>query len=311
MQLGAIGLELRFVGHRANQRMVEHILGLPGEPDLIDEFGRDQVVNDRFDAQRGQQVEAEPRADHRRRAQRAFGFRVEPIDARGDGRLQRGGHTHLSSLCRRHVCAAAPRAARHARPDRARSPRRKTDYRRPCSTIVWPSCADRGVRPEQLGDQCCGLRIAQRRKGDRLRTVHPRQRPLVFGTVGDQHQRGRLRDHREEIGQHRLADLIDPMRVLNDIDRRGFAGQRRGIHQRGQPPPTRIGIDLRQRNIGIGDAQQVVEQQQILGVGVGNPVAHAIAGGLPVKTLDAEWPRAAAARPHGREPGWHATRRRR
>ena len=40
VQLGAIGFELRFVGHRADQRMVEHILGLPGEPDLIDELGR-------------------------------------------------------------------------------------------------------------------------------------------------------------------------------------------------------------------------------------------------------------------------------
>jgi hypothetical protein len=34
--------------------MVEHILGLPGEPDLIDELGRHQVSNDRLDAQRGQ-----------------------------------------------------------------------------------------------------------------------------------------------------------------------------------------------------------------------------------------------------------------
>ena len=38
--------------------------------------------------------------------------------------------------------------------------------------------ADRGVRPEQLGDQCCSLRITQRRKGYGLRTVHPRQRAL-------------------------------------------------------------------------------------------------------------------------------------
>ena len=144
VQLGAIRLELRFVGHRANQRMVEHVLGLSGEPDLIDELGRHQVINDRFDAQRGQQVEAEPRADHRRRAQRAFGFRVEPVDARGDGRLQRGRHTHLGSLCRRHVCAAAPRAAHRARPVRARSPRRKTDYRRPSRRSSGPARRPRG-----------------------------------------------------------------------------------------------------------------------------------------------------------------------
>ena len=38
--------------------------------------------------------------------------------------------------------------------------------------------ANRGVRPEQLRDQCRGLRITQRRKGDGLRTVHPAQRAL-------------------------------------------------------------------------------------------------------------------------------------
>ena len=51
MQFGAIGLELSLVGHRANQRVVEHILGLAGEPDLIDELGRHQVGNNGFDAQ--------------------------------------------------------------------------------------------------------------------------------------------------------------------------------------------------------------------------------------------------------------------
>ena len=149
MQLGAIRLELSLVGDRANQRVVEHILGLAGELDLIDELRRHQVVNDRLDAQHGQQVKAEPRADDRRRAQRAFRFWSKPIDARGDGRLQRGRHTHLSNLCRRYVCAAAPRAAHRARPVRARSPRRKTDYRRPSRRSSGPP-DNRGVRPEQL-----------------------------------------------------------------------------------------------------------------------------------------------------------------
>jgi hypothetical protein len=40
MQLGSIRLELSLVGHRADQRVVEHILGLSGEPDLINELGR-------------------------------------------------------------------------------------------------------------------------------------------------------------------------------------------------------------------------------------------------------------------------------
>ena len=140
-----------------------------------------------------------------------------------------------------------------------------------------------GSGPEQLGNQCCSFRITQRRKGDALSTGHPAQRPSIFGAVGDQHQRGRLRDHREELGQHRLADLIDPVRVLNDIDRWGVAGQRGGIDQRGQPPPPGIGIDLGQLHLGIGDAQQVIEEQQVLGVCVRHPGAHSLTSGRAIQ----------------------------
>ena len=46
---------------------------------------------------------------HRRRPQRAFGFRVEPIDTCGDGRLQRGRHTHSGALT--HEVIVLPRRA--------------------------------------------------------------------------------------------------------------------------------------------------------------------------------------------------------
>ena len=59
VQLSAIGFELRLVGDRANQRVVEDIVRLASEADLIDEFGLDQLVNDRFDAECGQQVECQ------------------------------------------------------------------------------------------------------------------------------------------------------------------------------------------------------------------------------------------------------------
>ena len=58
------------------------------------------------------------------------------------------------------------------------------------SAIMVANPPTEGSRPEQLGDQCCGLRIAQRRKGDGLSTGHPAQRAPIFGAVGDQHQRG-------------------------------------------------------------------------------------------------------------------------
>ena len=50
MHIGTVRLELGFIGHRTDQRMVKHILGLASEPDLIDELGRHEVGNDGFDA---------------------------------------------------------------------------------------------------------------------------------------------------------------------------------------------------------------------------------------------------------------------
>ena len=44
VQCCAIRLELRLVGHCANQRMVKHILGLSVESDLLDELAAKQVL---------------------------------------------------------------------------------------------------------------------------------------------------------------------------------------------------------------------------------------------------------------------------
>ena len=77
-----------------------------------------------------------------------------------------------------------------------------------------------------------------------------------------------------KVGQHRVADLVDPVQVLNDIDRRGLAGQRRGIDQRSQPPPPRIRIDLGQLHLGISDAHQVIEEHHVLRVGIGDFGPH-------------------------------------
>ena len=100
VQVGAVGFELSLVCHGTYQRMVKHKLGVPGERDLIDELGRQQVGNHRFDTQCRQQVRSEPRADHRRRAQRSFCCGVEPINTGGDRCLQRSGHSNLGSFCR-------------------------------------------------------------------------------------------------------------------------------------------------------------------------------------------------------------------
>ena len=61
MQLRAVRLQLRFIGHGANQRMSERILDRRGEPDLVDQLTRDQLVEDWVDPQGGQQLGVEPR----------------------------------------------------------------------------------------------------------------------------------------------------------------------------------------------------------------------------------------------------------
>ena len=78
------------------------------------------------------------------------------------------------------------------------------------------------------------------------------------------------------------------MRVFNDIDRWKLAGQRGGIDQRGQPPAPGIGIDLGQLHLGIGDAQQVIEQQQILGVCIRHPRAHPVTSSRGIQATHTE-----------------------
>ena len=77
------------------------------------------------------------------------------------------------------------------------------------------------------------------------------------------------------------------MRVLDDIDRRHLACQRGGIDQRGQSPPPGIGINNRKSNVRIGDAQQVIEEQHVLGVGIRHPGAHSVTGGRAVQATHA------------------------
>ena len=73
MPLGAIGFQLRLVGHRADQRVAKGILGVRGEPHLIDQLRAEKLVDHRIDPQRGQQLRLEAGPDHRRRVQRALG----------------------------------------------------------------------------------------------------------------------------------------------------------------------------------------------------------------------------------------------
>ena len=73
---------------------------------------------------------------------------------------------------------------------------------------------------EQLADQLAGLCIIQRRQRNGFGARRPAQHAAVFGPVGDQRERTCLRDDGQEIAQHGLTGLIDPVHVLDDIDTR-------------------------------------------------------------------------------------------
>ena len=104
--------------------------------------------------------------------------------------------------------------------------------------------ADRRVIAQQFGGQGRRLRIVQRSQRHRLRVRHLGQLTPVLGAVGGQHQRRGLRNHGQELGQHGLADLIDPVHVLDDVDGGISLFQRGRVHQRRQPAAPRIGGDI-------------------------------------------------------------------
>ena len=142
------------------------------------------------------------------------------------------------------------------------------------------------IRTQQLTDQRRGIRSTQGGQSDRLRAVHPRQRSLILGARSNQHHRRGAPNDGEKIGDHRRADRIDPLRILDDVKRRLGARQRRGVDQRGHPAPPRIRIDLGQRHIGVGDAQQIIKQQQIMLIAVGKLRPQLNAGGRDIEVSD-------------------------
>jgi hypothetical protein len=101
---------------------------------------------------------------------------------------------------------------------------------------------------------------------------------VLLRTIGDQHQRHAPRHDSEEVSQHRLADLVDPMDVIDDEQRRLRTREGGRVDQRRQPTPARVGIDVGRLDARLVNAQEVVDQQQILGIGVGLSVATLLAG---------------------------------
>ena len=150
MQFGAVGLQLCFVGHGPDQRVVEGVLGVRGEPHLVDEFGSDQLADLSLTIEQRQLLCTKPQPDHRGGIQSLLGGEVEPVDTGGDGGLQgrrhggigmidladiittgSGQHTPLGQIA--HHLLDEKRVTGGPLGDRGGQP------------------ADRGVRPQQLG----------------------------------------------------------------------------------------------------------------------------------------------------------------
>jgi hypothetical protein len=141
---------------------------------------------------------------------------------------------------------------------------------------------------KQLSDQLRGLHIAQWAQRYGVRAMHPGQRTFVLGAIGDQHDRVGLRDDRQEVAKHRLTDFVDPVRILDHIDAGLLARQRRTVDQGGHSAPAGACVDVGQRHVGIRDAKQVIQQQQILGIGVRYQGADVRPGCRSVETVDPE-----------------------
>ncbi len=64
------------------------------------------------------------------------------------------------------------------------------------------------------------------------------------------------------------------MHILEDENHRFGARQLGCVDQPGQPAPARVRVDPGQLGTRSGDAQQIVEQQQIRQLGVGHSVSN-------------------------------------
>ena len=225
--------------------MAKGIHRLRRKSHLINKFGLDQRIDIEVVVQRMKQVVVESHPDDRRGIQRAFCRGLESVDASTDSSLKRGGHTHVRDVAPQLIFTGLHRQAPPARRDRGPSPRRRTGSRQRARQRLSPEPPPRGRHPAAPRPT---LRHAHHSVDARAIVCAPEIRvkaPLVFRAVGDQRHRRGARNYREEVGQHRLADIVDPVRVLDDIHRRLIASERGGVDQSGQSPPAGIRFDVR------------------------------------------------------------------
>ena len=181
VQLGAIGLELRFVGDRPNQGWWNAYSGRRVNLTWPMSSAARKSRDDRCDAQ--------PVGRSGLNRVPTDGRRVSVRFALGSSRSMRAaivacnvaGTLMSASSAEEMYAPRLPVPAHRVRPGPARSLRRRTDCRPRCPAMVWPSPAYRGVPVQQLRGQCRCLGVAKGRKDYRLGIWHWASAPRYSG----------------------------------------------------------------------------------------------------------------------------------
>ncbi len=254
--------------------MLEGVLDLRVERLLVDQLGGDEHRQ-----RRGQLLRAfhdppqhplrELPADHRRRLQQRLLGIPEPVDAGLEHGLHRGRDRDLVDLVPQPVDAALA-------PQRSALGQRVDDLldeeRIAARALADPlgEAVERRIRAEQVAQQLVGGHLAQRRQRDLAvgGLLHPAR--VVAGPQRGEDKRPCLRDSIDVVLEVGLADLVEPVEILVQVDGGRPAGARLD-----QPPPdreelaqARLRIHPRRRALGIGHSQEVEDERQVLPEGV-------------------------------------------
>ena len=107
-----------------------------------------------------------------------------------------------------------------------------------------------------------------------------------MGPVDDKQRRPHSGYRGSEGGEQLLADAVNPLSVLNDVNRRCRARQRNTFDEVDKTTTSGVRIDVRTR--AGADAEQVIEQEQILRAGLGDLAADPRPSLLSCDTDNAE-----------------------
>jgi hypothetical protein len=125
----------------------------------------------------------------------------------------------------------------------------------------------RAVLAGQVAQQLAGVVGAERRQRDLAVVRRPGPVRLVLGAEVDQSQRLRSLQRGEQLVEQHLRALVQPVQVLDHGDDR--LAPVRGAHQpaddAAQRPLARLGAELGEGAVGVGDAEEVEEERQLVG----------------------------------------------